>query len=438
MLLCAAGLFVFAWLLRFNDPNGSFAFLTDDHFFYLVRGWQILFGDLPVRDFVDHGAPLFYYVAAAVQQVFGRGTLSEIAFCVTVLAACGAGVFLLAEGISGSLLLGVAAALLQILLAARFYNYPKILVYVLAIPALWAFTDRQSGGRLVLVALVTVVGFLFRHDHGVFIGGAFAVLLLASTHLPWRERVRHAVGYGALVVLLSTPYLVFIQQNGGVVTYFQTAAAWAQQDRGRAPVVWPGLFDNPDGVSPEAQAGSLVRRTVATVQDNSVAWLFYGRAGVAAPGVRVLEPVATRIPSVVAERLAEGGCRCRARPDVERRLPPVPAGGASGGSLGAPRPAGRVACGGGAAPGVAPRRTCGLRGAGIRRSPRHARCWCPRPASSWPYWSSASPTICRAGSRNPPWINRSTPPSIAPRRSGGGRGRRFPLRPTRRPIQTIC
>ena len=84
------------------------------------------------------------------------------------------------------------------------------------------------------------------------------------------------MGYGALVVLLSTPYLVFIQRNGGVVTYFQTAAAWAQQDRGRAPVVWPGLFDNPDGVSPEAQAGSLVRRTVATVQDNSVAWLFYG------------------------------------------------------------------------------------------------------------------------------------------------------------------
>ena len=50
---------VFSWLFRFNDPGGSFAGLTDDHFFYLVRGWQILFGDLPVRDFVDHGAPLF-------------------------------------------------------------------------------------------------------------------------------------------------------------------------------------------------------------------------------------------------------------------------------------------------------------------------------------------------------------------------------------------
>ena len=71
MGVLAAALFLFAWLYRFNDPNGSFAGLTDDHFFYLVRGWQLLFGDLPVRDFVDHGAPLYYYVAAAVQTPHG-------------------------------------------------------------------------------------------------------------------------------------------------------------------------------------------------------------------------------------------------------------------------------------------------------------------------------------------------------------------------------
>src|SRR6185503_10733596 len=79
MGVLAAALFLFAWLYRFNDPSGSFAGLTDDHFFYLIRGWQLLFGDLPVRDFVDHGAPLYYYVGAAV-QLFGRGTLSELVF----------------------------------------------------------------------------------------------------------------------------------------------------------------------------------------------------------------------------------------------------------------------------------------------------------------------------------------------------------------------
>src|SRR5919109_2323571 len=89
----AAAIFAFSFLFRFNDPGGAFAGLTDDHFFYVVRGWQILHGDLPVRDFVDHGAPLFYYVGAAVQILFGRGTLSELKFCVTVLAACAALIF---------------------------------------------------------------------------------------------------------------------------------------------------------------------------------------------------------------------------------------------------------------------------------------------------------------------------------------------------------
>src|SRR5690606_33068946 len=64
--IAIAGLvFGFSWLLRFNDPSGAFAGLTDDHFFYVVRGWQILFGELPVRDFVDHGAPGYFYVSAA-------------------------------------------------------------------------------------------------------------------------------------------------------------------------------------------------------------------------------------------------------------------------------------------------------------------------------------------------------------------------------------
>src|SRR5918992_1055400 len=78
--------FAGSWLFRFNDPGGSFAGLTDDHFFYVVRGWQILHGDLPARDFVDHGAPLFYYIAAAVQVAGGRGTLSEVVFCTAALS----------------------------------------------------------------------------------------------------------------------------------------------------------------------------------------------------------------------------------------------------------------------------------------------------------------------------------------------------------------
>jgi hypothetical protein len=271
LVALSVGIFIASWLFRFNDPGGSFAGLTDDHFFYVVRGWQILFGDIPVRDFVDHGAPLYYYVAAAVQVLFGRGTLSELAFSTTVLSASAVITFLLATRASGSIIAGLAACLLHVWLGPRFYNYPKVLIYAVAIPLLWRLADRPSPQLRVWLAVLTVIAFLFRHDHGVFVGLATAVLMLSIPELRFAERVRHLVIYGLLVLALVTPYFVFIQINGGLVSYFRQASAWAERDRAREPVVWPGLFDNPDGESDEAKAGSLV----AKVRDNGAAWVYY-------------------------------------------------------------------------------------------------------------------------------------------------------------------
>jgi hypothetical protein len=296
MVVIAAALFLFSWLYRFNDPNGSFAGLTDDHFFYLVRGWQLLFGDLPVRDFVDHGAPLYYYVGAAVQLVMGRGTLSELIFSVTVLAACAAATFWLAARGSGSIVAGLVGGAFHILLEPRFYNYPKILVYVAAIPLLWRFAETPSAALRFWLALVTVVGFLFRHDHGVFVAVAMATTLLLMERQRWNDRFKHAVVYGAIVCALLSPYLLFVQLNGGLTSYFEQALAWAERDRGRAPVVWPGLFDNPDGVSDEAQSPNLATRSVAVVRDNLTAWTYYSEIALplVALALLTLSPVAFR------------------------------------------------------------------------------------------------------------------------------------------------
>jgi hypothetical protein len=267
----SVGIFVASWLFRFNDPGGSFAGLTDDHFFYVVRGWQILFGDIPVRDFVDHGAPLHYYVAAAVQVLFGRGTLSELAFSTTVLSASAVITFLLATRASGSILAGLAACLVHVWLGPRFYNYPKVLIYAAAIPLLWRFADRPGTQLRVWLAVLTVIAFLFRHDHGVFLGIATAVLMLSIPELRFADRVRHLAIYSLLVLVLVAPYFLFIQMNGGLVLYFRQASAWAERDRAREPIVWPGLFDNPDGESDAAKAGSLV----ANIRDNGAAWVYY-------------------------------------------------------------------------------------------------------------------------------------------------------------------
>ena len=236
-------IFGFSWFYRFNDPGGTFAGLTDDHFFYVVRGWQILFGDLPVRDFVDHGAPLYYYVAAAVQW-FERGTFSEIAFSVTMLSAAAALTFALAARASGSIAWGALAAFVQVLLEPRFYNYPKLLVYTMAIPLLWRFADRPDAWTRFWLAVVTAIAFLFRHDHALFIAIAFFALLIVTSGARWRDALRHALLYSAVTLALLTPYLLFIQLNGGIGMYFRDAAAWAARDRARAPVVWPALGDD--------------------------------------------------------------------------------------------------------------------------------------------------------------------------------------------------
>jgi hypothetical protein len=295
MGVLAAALFLFAWLYRFNDPSGSFAGLTDDHFFYLVRGWQLLFGDFPVRDFVDHGAPLYYYIGAAV-QLFGRGTLSELVFSVTVLSACAAATFWLAARGSGSIAAGLFGAAFQILLEPRFYNYPKLLVYVAAIPLLWRFAEGPTVRLLFWLALVTAVGFLFRHDHGVFVGVAMAVLLLFMDGQRWLDRLKHALVYGAIVCALLAPYLLFVQFNGGLVSYLQQASEWAERDRNRAPVVWPGLFDNPDGVSDAATSTNVLTKSVAVVRDNIIAWTFYSEIALPwlALALLTLSPVAFR------------------------------------------------------------------------------------------------------------------------------------------------
>jgi len=266
--------FCVSWIFRFNTPEGSFAGLTDDHFFYLIRGWQILLGDLPVRDFADQGAPAYYYVAAAVQTVFGRGTLSEFTYSVTVLSAAATLTYWLGLRASGSVLYGLLGAAFQIVLEPRAYNYPKLAVYAVAVPLLWRFIDRPTAWPRFWLAVITAAAFLLRHDHGAFVALAFAALLLIHRELSLFDRCRHAIVYAALVTALLGPYLLFIQMNGGVGEYFEEASAWAARDRERAPVVWPGLFEYPDGRS-TVPDNATPARAVAAIQDNAVAFLYY-------------------------------------------------------------------------------------------------------------------------------------------------------------------
>jgi hypothetical protein len=266
-LAIAVGVVGFSWALRYNEPEGSFAGLLDDHYFYLVRGWQMLWGELPDRDFVDVGAPLTYALSAAAQLVIGRGAWAEILLAVTMLSVAAGLAYYAAERASGSILAAGVATLFHISLFPRFYNYPKLMTYAMAIPAAWSVLDRPTPARRLLIAAITVISLLLRHDHGVFVGIFVVATILFAAGRTWHDKFREVGIYAALVLALSVPYLIYLAVNGGIVTHFATANAWSMRDRSRAPLKLPG-FEVPASVS-------LLGAPLILARANPTSWVFY-------------------------------------------------------------------------------------------------------------------------------------------------------------------
>lgn len=239
LLLAATAVALVAAILRYNDPDDTAAGLSDDHFYYAIRGWQMRLGEWPDRDYVDAGAPLAYAISAALRLASSYGVWPEYTFS-TLALALGAGLTCLAAArASNSTVLGALAALFQMALAPRLYNYPKILVYAAAIPLIWFWIDAPRRGRTWLLAGVTAIAFLLRHDHGLYVAGAFGLALLTTRTIPWRETLRHGATYVVATLLLLAPYLGYLQVNGGIVTHLETGYRWSVRDRDRAPLVLP-------------------------------------------------------------------------------------------------------------------------------------------------------------------------------------------------------
>jgi hypothetical protein len=240
-LSLAAGLllvFLASWVVAYTDAEGPLGGLSVDHFFYLARGWRLLAGELPDRDFVDPGAPLTFLVSAAAQLLLGRGAWSEVVVSATGLAL---GITLtcwLAVRVSGSLWAGLFCGVLPLALNPRLFSYPGVLVYSLAIWGLLSYAERPHWRRHAYLALGTTAGFLFRHDIGLLVGLATLTMFAC---LPGRsgERRNQALRYAALVLVLMAPYLVFLQLNGGIAAHFATAYEWARGEMATTPPTWP-------------------------------------------------------------------------------------------------------------------------------------------------------------------------------------------------------
>jgi hypothetical protein len=87
-----------------------------------------------------------------------------------------------ARRISGSLLIGVIAALVEVAMFPRGYSYPKMLLYAAAPLVIWWYVKRPSWGRMSALAVFVQVAFLFRHVSFVIVALAtVAVTIVGAT-----------------------------------------------------------------------------------------------------------------------------------------------------------------------------------------------------------------------------------------------------------------
>ena len=204
-----AGTFLFRWL------TVDFA---NDHFVHLSRAWQILLGDVPIRDFFDPGLFLHYYLSSAGQLPFGYNLFGESVLTISLIAFGTMLVFHLSARLSHSLWLAAGAALLTAVAAPYLYNYPKVFLYVSAIGLVTLYAHRGSRLHVSLMAAFTALAFLLRHDHGVYIA-VMMVCFLGLREWGGAQVWRRLGLYAGITAGLLLPFLVFVQTTAGLVSY---------------------------------------------------------------------------------------------------------------------------------------------------------------------------------------------------------------------------
>ena len=237
----------------------SFVGFSNDHYVISARAFQMLLGEWPIRDFADPGMPLMYAVHAAAGAAFGSALGVEFAVVTAGFAIGAACTVIAAARLSGSVSIALLVTVFEVALDPRSYSYPKILLYAVAALMMMRAARDLAVRWLVALAGITAIAFLFRHDHGLFIGiGSFAVIVASSArgHTPPQRPL--AVFVGTLAVCLA-PWALFVQFYQGLAQYF-----------------WSGIeFSRGEAVGNSLRALPLLRWSEGDTLRNGYAWLFY-------------------------------------------------------------------------------------------------------------------------------------------------------------------
>ena len=223
--VAAASVFLFALLWQFLTYNG----FPNDHYFHVARARQMLLGELPVRDFVDPGAPLQYVLSAGARWLLGDAAGPELLVVALGVAVGAATTAIAASWLARSIVVAVGVAFLEILASPRSYSYPKMLLYGIAGCVIVAVATQATRARVFAAAALTALAFLMRHDHGLFIGVACAAALVLSA-AGVKDAARRFGMFAAAVAVLLAPWALWVQYYQGLVPYFEMGIAVSRRE----------------------------------------------------------------------------------------------------------------------------------------------------------------------------------------------------------------
>ena len=209
--------------------------LFDTNFLFLWEATPVLAGDHPYRDFYEMGWPLMTVISAAVQWAVGYRLIGEFLIQWTFIVASVLVGFHLALRLSQSIAASLTTTLIAIAIigATPTYHFPKFFFYPVAVWVTWWYMAAPSVRRAMVVGLVTAAAFLYRHDHGVYIGVA-AVLAFGLTRIinpasrNWRSSSREVGAFVAAAIVPLLPWAILVQSNEGLVDYVQTRSEWGR------------------------------------------------------------------------------------------------------------------------------------------------------------------------------------------------------------------
>ena len=250
----AMGLIAFLFRLAlFHD-------LSNDHYMHMAWAQQLLFGQLPGRDFVDPGMPLQYALSALVQWMY-PGPFSEGVLSCAMLGLAAAATLVATVDLTGSIAVGIGAALCEIALEPRLYSYPKILVpavalvlmqrYVRSVRPAEAGLHVQPAGvvrpaeaglhvqpaglhvqparaAIVWMSAWTGIAVLFRHDLGVYAAAGFGAGMVAVHSNDLARMVRALAEYAVALIVLMLPYTIYVQWSEGLLEHLHAAVEFAK------------------------------------------------------------------------------------------------------------------------------------------------------------------------------------------------------------------